>query len=123
MIKQEQVTINGKDITVNELRVSQIIKITKRFPEFEGKELSDVLAILEEMLPLCIPDLTSNDLLDMTPTELKMLYESFKKANEVFFGMLDKAGILTVLAELKNSALESLNESFVELSRQDTPEP
>ena len=122
MRKEEKLKIGDKELLVKELKVSQIIKITKKFPDFEGKNLEEIMVVLQGIVPMCVEGIKVDEIMDMTPSEMKELYDAFKKANEVFFEMLDKVGLLETLARVKTAALEGLNASFVELSQQVTAE-
>lgn len=116
MRKEEKIVLDDKEVIIKELKVSQIIKITKTFPEFEGKTMEEVFDIIKDIVPLCVEGINSEQLLDCTPSELKSLYDTFKEVNEVFFGMLDKAGITEAVVKMKDLALEGFSNSFVESS-------
>lgn len=80
----------GKSIVVNELKLGEIVSL------LEGSVLKDATlksfreTFEETLIPLCT-NLDPNDLLDLAPSELLIIWTAFKDVNSVFFEMARKA--------------------------------
>ena len=99
--------IDGYDdpFVVKELTPRQIIEIF----QMEGLEDQSILGLknyfLDKVLPLAVPGLKADALLDMLPSDLGIVWEKFKEVNKAFFGLATRAGIGKIVEQVKAAAL------------------
>jgi hypothetical protein len=109
MQNQSTITINGREITVKEMTVRQVLTVKN---EIANKNLTDTF---DHLLPL-LTDVSADELLDFTPSGLRALYEKVKEVNADFFTVvpLDKilAGLGNQISEL---IMQSLSAQSVDL--------
>ncbi len=115
MRKIKIVKIDDKEITVKELRVKDIREIL-----IAGEEAGEnILADIERLLPYA-SDIKPEELEEMAPSEIKLLWEDFKEVNADFLEVIERLGITKTFGSLiKNH----LTEALAGLSSTDTPEP
>lgn len=114
MKKRETVEINEKQFTISELTVRQIIEIAQNsqtetglalLTTGENVSLNTIFTIfLEELkaiINLCC-DFTIEDLEDLAPSEIKLLFAAFKEVNADFLLAMGEVGITTALSNIKN---------------------
>ena len=104
MRKQKTIKIDTMEITIKELRVKDIRDIIAQTDEI----LSGGLDQIEKVLPLTT-NLTLSEIEDMSPSELQIIWDTFKEINAVFFGMVAKTGLAEAL---KDSILKDLTALF-----------
>jgi len=109
MRKTKTIKIDGKEITVKELRVKDIRSMLADSEKIKGT--GDVI----KLLPAAV-NLTPAEIEEYAPSELKIIYDAFKEVNEVFFGLAAKSGMLGIL---KNSLQKNLTDVFAALSPPD----
>jgi uncharacterized protein YdeI (YjbR/CyaY-like superfamily) len=114
MRKQKIIKIDAKEITVRELRVKDIKEIIEK-----GENLSEGLNQIADILPLAT-DLTLDQIEDMAPSELQIIWDAFREVNAVFFDLVAKTGIVETL---KSSILKDLTALFAASSDQATESP
>jgi len=81
MRKSTTFTLNDRVITINELTMRQIMEFKDLFSG------TDLLTGMQALIGL-LTDATPDFLLDLTPSELKALYEKVKEVNADFFTVL-----------------------------------
>lgn len=114
MKKRETIEINEKQFTISELTVRQIIEIAQNsqtetglalLTTGENVSLNTIFTIfLEELkaiINLCC-DFTIEDLEDLAPSEIKLLFAAFKEVNADFLLAMGEVGIITALNNIKN---------------------
>jgi hypothetical protein len=120
---REVVEIDGREFTIKELTVGQIIDLTTNTKFFggtlqgtgdEGKEQSG--EVFAEELALAISDFkilleycadfTFEDLHDLTPSQVRQIYDGFKKANSDFLSTLKALGIAEMLVNIRDAIVE-----------------
>ncbi len=111
MRKSKVLEIDGTDITLKELRVLDIFEI------FSGEDNAG-LSMKERLCDLLArcSDLTWEQVLQMTPTDLKEVWDGFVEVNRAFLDLAAMAG----LDDLPGLIRSSLREQFAESLRQDT---
>jgi len=111
----------GKEITVRELRVKDILSLMDKGGGLGG----DLLQILKEKWAEAT-DLTWDDAQTMAPSELKTVYDVFKEVNADFFLIAASLGLTSVLETIKQAVIEGmdrdLKKSFADLSQKATSE-
>ena len=119
MRKFKVVKIDDREITIHELRVKDIMSVA------DGKT-TDLLALIKELLPKAT-SLTLKEIQNMSPSELKLIYDAFKEVNEVFFGLAASLKLTSLLETLKQGALtavqKDLSKLFADSSNGGTQEP
>ena len=112
--KTAEIEIGDIIITVNELTVREIKTFWRELMTIQpsmGLALTSELAVLWDV---AIQGISIEDIEDMTPTQLKMIYDKFLEVNETFFDLARKfEGDNPVLAELRQSVLADLYRSFL----------
>lgn len=125
MRKQKTIKIDGKEITIRELKVKEIYRIISGAFEIAGKKEQDgeqsleafgeeISNFLTTYLPLVTKDITHEDALDMAPSELEELYEAFKEVNKTFFTVLQKVGAGNLLQEIKKAIAEDFSKLYAD---------
>ena len=91
-------------VRLQELTVREVLDMCEQFGK--GPLVHD----LERLLPR-MSNLTTNDLMDMTPGELEMLWEQVKEVNAAFFRIAGALGFGRVLeafrAQLRSDLMEA----------------
>lgn len=110
--KTKVVTIEGKDIVVKELTVKQVLGLfSKDGAKFGDITLPDVVDKFQDLLPIAT-GMTADELMEMAPSELVTIYDTFKEVNAVFFEVLASLGITKILAEVKTSTVQNFSGLF-----------
>jgi hypothetical protein len=89
MRKRKIVKIDDREVTILELRTKDWRKL---FADLENLGQDGLKGHLEEVLSLAT-DLTLDDLDEMAPSEIDLIWEAFEEVNKSFFGKLRKMGI------------------------------
>jgi len=116
MRRQNTFEIEGYDrkFTVKELTVKEIIGL------IDDKNLEDLTiaglkkVISEKFLPLC-SNVSLNDLYDMTPGEIEIIWEKFKEVNSSFFVLARTAGLEEIFKKLKLALINDFSKSLASL--------
>ncbi len=107
MRKFKVVKIDDREITIHELRVKDIMSVA------DGKT-TDLFALIKELLPKAT-SLTLKEIQNMSPSELKLIYDAFKEVNEVFFGLAASLKLTSLLETLKQGALTAVQKDLSKL--------
>jgi len=108
-----------KSFTVNELTVKEIISLTSE------DLLGDVsISKLKEnfetrLLPIC-SNIELSDLMEMAPSDLKAIWDNFKKVNSDFFAVARNAGLDKILIRLKEALIADFSSYVADSSKADT---
>ena len=99
MALKKVVTIEGKDITVRELLVEDVLALLEI-----GADLSlpSIVAHLRQTLPRAT-DCTPEFMATLAPSDLAVLFDAFKEVNAVFFKAADSLGLPLILEQLKST--------------------
>lgn len=116
MRKSKTVKIDDKEITVKELRVKDIRTLLEIA---EKAEEDDFLKEVETLLPLVI-DIKLNDIEEMAPSEIKILWEAFQEVNADFLSVIGRLGIKETFTSFVR---KHLTDALADLSSGDIPEP
>ncbi|MBV6340180.1 hypothetical protein [Candidatus Magnetobacterium casense] len=118
MKRQKTVTVNGKDIIVNELTVKDVINLME-----SAKAGKNLLVLFQEMLPT-ITTATFQDIEGLAFSELHELFGAFKEVNADFLALCEQLKLTEMLKVLKESVLaqmqNGLRTQLVSSLRQDT---
>jgi hypothetical protein len=106
MRKTKTIKIDDREITIRELKVKDIRKIINQ------AETDDFQRQIEELLPLAT-DLALEDMNDMAPSELKLLWEAFREVNSDFLAL---AGRLGISQALRGFLQKHLTDALADLS-------
>ena len=108
-----------KSFEVKELSVKEIIGLMQD-EGIQGQDLNSLKAIFtERLLPLCV-NVDINELVEMVPSEIMIMWNHFKAMNSDFFDMAQKLGLAEVIADLKKAAIDDFLKLLAALSKQDT---
>lgn len=98
MRKSKTIKIDDREITVKELRVKDV----RQLLEMSEANEDDIMALIDKFLPI-VTDIKSKDMEAMAPSELKILWETFKEVNADFLEMTERLGITKMLGGLIRS--------------------
>jgi predicted RNase H-like nuclease (RuvC/YqgF family) len=108
-----------KEFEVKELTVKEIIDLSKD-KAIDNLSIDALKELFQtRLLPLC-SNLELDELIEMTPSEIKIIWDNFEKVNEAFFHLARKAGIGETLGELKAAIIADFSNFAVPLSKQAT---
>lgn len=109
MRKHEVIEIDGRKITVSELKVKDLLSIIRGEDGRLGAvTVTDVIRKATEVLPLAV-DCPVEELQELAPSELEAVWEAFRRVNAVFFGLAGTFGVKGVLEDLRNSAMRTFS--------------
>lgn len=106
MKKTATITINERVITINELTMRQLLDFKDRFSAL------DLMSGMQELVGL-LTDATPDFLLDLTPSEIKSIYEKVKEVNADFFAVLP---LDVLLAGYRDMIIETVKQNLSMLS-------
>jgi hypothetical protein len=105
MRKREVVKIDGKEITVKELTVREVLDV------FNGlSESDDIKETLLGDLPK-LTDATADELIEMAPSDLETLVDAARRVNASFFKIAQRAG----LGEIIETIMKTFKDDFLSL--------
>lgn len=79
----------------------------------ELQDLSNIISIFRKIAEKSA-DFKMDELKDFTPSEIRKLYDGFKKANKDFFFIVEKVGILEMLYNLKDQVIADYSKMLVD---------
>lgn len=104
MRNTEPITIDDQKIIVRELTVREIITLASDKTLLSGEDGKGGLAALQEQaekyLPKFLEGVTVEQLIDMPPSDLNLIYEKFREVNAHFFAGARTVGLNQVLEQL-----------------------
>jgi len=109
MRKSKQISVNGQQVTIHELRVEDIFSL---WGYSGGISLSDFQSFIQNFLPK-FTDLRMADLAKLAPSELVEFWDVMKEINSDFLSACKLLGLGEMVSDLKNSILRDLNATYV----------
>jgi hypothetical protein len=123
MRKQTVIKIDAKEITIREITVKEIRAFWQEFESHNSVNLEDVYGILKRFIPTCMFGIGADDIEDMAPSEIKMLYDAFTEVNDVFFNVARQIqGENPILVGLRQALIPLLMMRFAGLFQPVTEE-
>jgi len=120
-LKSFKIEGNEKQFEVRELTVREIIELVQGGPEGEGgKSIMDSLK--DSLLPIC-SNITIDELYDMAPSEIEVIFEKFKEVNRSFFDVARRAGLGTMVESYIKEATSKFSALPASLLKQDMEMP
>lgn len=116
---KKTITIRGVDITVREVIVADILD-TINTAKNDG--LGQLIGHCADLLPKAV-DCDPAFLRNLTPSELKKIYEAFKEVNAVFFDTAAAAGLPQILTSMRNQIVGNFSNLFSALLARATAKP
>ncbi len=121
----EQLKIGDREIIVKELIVKEVKSLWKDLttPPETGQGLfsNDFLRKNWEM---CVSGITLDELDELTPTDVRKIYDTFEKVNHVFFAFARQVqGESAALHAIRQGILLDLSARFAGSLNADMPEP
>jgi hypothetical protein len=108
-----------KSFVVNELSVKEIISLMQD-EGIQGQDIDSLKRVFtERLLPLCV-NVEMDELIEMVPSDIMIMWERFKDMNKDFFGMAQKLGLAELVEDLKKGAISDFSKLLVASSKQDT---
>jgi hypothetical protein len=127
MRQSKDIQINNKTVSVFELTVRDIKSLWKHIigatPEAAKQPIFSNDKILRDYWDKCIHGLKLDETEDMTPSELKVVYDAFMEVNADFFALaLQIEGENPMLKALRAVIVNDLMLRYAALSPEDTAE-
>jgi hypothetical protein len=127
MRQSKDIQINNKTVSVFELSVRDIKSLWKHIigatPEAAEQPIFSNDKILRDYWDKCIHGLKLDETEDMTPSELKVVYDAFMEVNADFFALaLQIEGENPMLKALRAVIVNDLMLRYAALSPEDTAE-
>lgn len=127
MRKREVVKIDSKEYTVKELTVEEILDLMNNSTFFGGDSLKDKgveeqeekkddIGILLGDVKLLMEkscDFEFDDLKKLAPSEIKLLYDGWNKANSDFLSIVKVLGFSEILSNIKDAVLSNFSNLLV----------
>jgi hypothetical protein len=113
------ITIEGKDITVRELLVGDILGI---FDEGQNIGLGQLVGKFGDLLPKAV-DCDADFLKSLAPSDVKTIYEAFREVNAVFFETAAAAGLPQILKSMRDKIVGNFSGVFSALLSGATGKP
>ena len=115
---------NGTKVTISELTVKDVIGVLDGLGALEEiSSIKDAWGHIQGQILNHIEGLTKDEFSDLSFSELKIVYDTFKKVNTDFFALCQAAGVMTALERaakaLPNEMLASLSALSVDSSGKD----
>lgn len=119
--KMKTFQIEGRegDVEVKELTVSEILKLMQH--EGDDTSLKGFVDMVGEFLPLAT-NLKMEQLKDMAPSDIKLVWEKFREVNETFFEVSQQVGMGDLLGQLKKAIIKDFGKLLVSSSSLVIPE-
>lgn len=112
--KSVKVTVAGKEVTIYELTVAQIKKFYRELTNVALDGSTDFPGTIQGLLEVCSSGITFAEFDDLTPSQIKEIYDKFKEINKTFFTVAAMVGgEHPVLVEIRASFLTELINRFV----------
>lgn len=111
--------IEGYDesFTVNELRIKEILSLMSS-ESLEDISLEGMKSKFSDVfLPMCT-NIKMEQIEEMTPSEVLVIWEKFREVNKSFFDMAQKMGLNSVIEKLKSAVIEDFGKLAVISSKQ-----
>lgn len=109
--------IDGYDqqFTVYELTVKQVMGIMQ--DDAADTSLLGLLDQLKKFLPIA-STVTVEQLYEMPPSDIEVIWEKFKEVNKTFFDLSQQAGLGELLGEMKRAIIEDFGKLLVTSSKE-----
>lgn len=125
------IELNGTRITVNELTVRQVKGLWKELMGVPKPDIAEPVQSIftnQEFMSrnwgMCVEGLTLEEADDLTPSEMKLIYDAFMEVNTVFFDLARQVeGEDPMLVGLRLAIKTDLITRFAFLSNADTTAP
>lgn len=114
--KMKTFQIEGRegDVEVKELTVSEILKLMQH--EGDDTSLKGFVDMVGEFLPLAT-NLKMEQLKDMAPSDIKVVWEKFREVNDTFFEVSQRVGMGDLLGQLKKAIIKDFGKLLVSSSK------
>ena len=113
MRKSKQIKIDDQEILIKELRVRDIMDIFQAIGEADEAKSQDDIAIFKNLFTqnlLLITDIPLDKLIDMAPSEIKILWDAFCEVNDSFFGLDRRLKLDEIIERLREAILKDFSE-------------
>jgi hypothetical protein len=126
MRKREVVKIDDKEFTIKELRIKDILEITQNSSFMKGalkgksgeqseedftQEIASIMEDFDKTMKYCC-DFTTDDLKPLAPSEVKLLYNTFKEVNSDFLSSLKVLGVAEALLNIRDAITSKFSKTL-----------
>lgn len=116
---------NDKSFEVRELKVKEILALFDSGSK-KAEETTELIGLkdlfVDEFLPL-VSNVTIEDIKEMTPGELEIVYGHFEDVNKAFFAVARKTGFQDVMQNMKQAFISDFSNLLASLSKMGTRTP
>lgn len=116
MQKIKIVQFDKRSFTIKELHMRAVWELVNNEQNGEGNFADR----FQHLLSLACPELTTDTLLDLYPSEVQELWQAFEEVNAAFLGIVRQVGIDRALIEAVKTAVVSSIGQFAPSLPQDT---
>lgn len=122
---------SDKSITILEASVEYILS-QKEMKLFSGEEeqkaikekgLFGLLDVIKPIYDELTDGLPFDELRGLFPSELKLIWDTFKEVNAVFFGVVQDLGLIQILDQIISEIKSDLSSIFIDLSKEAIQDP
>jgi hypothetical protein len=111
-----EVGVSTVVVKVNELTIREIRNIWSQMGEAAMQGFEQLAAKIPELAPMCISGFDWEKVDDVTPSELKKIYDAFREVNAVFFEVgRTIEGNHPLLVDLRLSLINNLVMKYADL--------
>jgi hypothetical protein len=100
MRKNKTVVIDDRRFQVQEARVRDVMDFMAEFGT-ENLTLQDLKKAADQFLPRLVDGLTADDLVNLYPSEIKMIWDGLAEVNSDFLLLAQRLGVDQALAGIK----------------------
>lgn len=113
MRKTKTFQIEGydKQFVVNEISVRQIFSL------FDQEKTVSFLSLLDEQFLPMAGNITYEEIQDMVPSEIEIVWQKFKEVNSSFFGLARVKGVDQLIQKIQESFVTDSLALFASLSK------
>lgn len=99
---EKTIQVNGKKMTIREINIEGIFSSGEEFAQFDQKTpgLPEVKHLIQKFGTLCT-DWSEEELLTLTTSQARKIFEQIKEVNSDFLEILEQLGILQKLKAIK----------------------
>lgn len=109
-----------RSFEVYELTIRQIINLMQDEKISENLTLNAFREFFGETILPAVSNVKIEDLLDMAPSDIKVIWDKFQETNSVFFGAARQLGLEEIISNLRRAITEDFSKLLVPSLNQDT---
>jgi len=108
-----------RSFEVYELTIRQIIDLMQDEKITDNLSLNAFKEYFGEAILPAVTNVSIDDLIDMAPSDIKVIWDKFQETNKVFFGAARQLGLEEVIHNLRRAIIEDFSKLLVPSLSQD----